>query len=201
MTEAPTPDRRPPDAVREMIIARLSTAFAQDHLTLEEFERRVEAVYQAGSASALALLVNDLPAVVTAEPGAAAVAPPTPPLPPRISALLGSVERGGRMVIPARLQIRALFANVELDLRQAEFQQGVTEIAVRALFSNVEVRLPAGVAVEHHGSAALGVFAARKSRVLLPVTAASKRLVRVLGRALFSNVEFWEGEPTSGSDA
>lgn len=46
---------------RESAVARLSTAFAQDVLSMEEFERRVAEAYKAPTPAALARLVENFP--------------------------------------------------------------------------------------------------------------------------------------------
>ena len=48
------------DGEREKTIALLSQHFAQDNLSLEELEKRMEAVYQAKSVPALRELTRDL---------------------------------------------------------------------------------------------------------------------------------------------
>ena len=170
---------------RESTIARLTTAFAEDQISLEEFERRVEEVYRAASSTALARLTEDLPAPAPAEPAA----PDAIAVSSRITATFRSLERTSRMVVPRRLEIRATFSNVELDLTQAKFREGRTEIAVRAFCSNVELRLPAGVAVEEEGGTLFGIFAAHSASSAPEPSAHPAPTVRLIGRSILSNVE------------
>lgn len=170
---------------RESVVARLSTAFAADRLSTEELELRVEAAYRATSREALARLTEDL-GEVSAEIGAAAS---EAAVAPEISALLGSIERRGPMVVPPRLQIRSILGNVVLDLREADLHDGVTEIHVRAFLGNVEVVLPDDVTVECHGSALLGNFAHSGTRRGSGRDAMAIRTLRVTGRAVLGNVE------------
>jgi predicted membrane protein len=93
-------------------------------------------------------------------------------------------------VVPPRLEVRAVLGNIELDLRDAEFGSGITEISVHAILGNVEISLPTHVAVENHGSAVLGSFAARAKRGARRTATASTATVRITGRALLGNVEF-----------
>lgn len=171
---------------REGAIARLSTAFAHDVLSLEEFERRTTAAYRARTANELESLLADLPAT-GASGGNPMVA--FQPIASRIAAAFSNVERGGVVVVPARLDIRALFGNVELDLSEARFGPGVTEISIRALFGNVEIRLPPAAHVENHGSATLGSFTSQRSGS----TEASEVRIQVTGRAVLANVELTAG--------
>jgi len=185
---------------REAIIARLAAAFAEDRLSMDEYEQRVEAVYKAATPMALEKLTSDLPAPVAAK-GEDAALSGVLPMAPRLFALLGSVERKGRLAVPRRLEVRALFANVEVDLREADFKPGVTEIAVRALFANVELILPEGVALEHHGEAILGSFATHAGPKAVRPPGSAVRLVRLTGRAVFGNVEVSGGSGEFGGAA
>ena len=171
-------------AEREAVVARLSDAFAHDLLPLDEFERRCAEAYRAPSAAALAALVSDLP--VQAPVRQVDSSAPAP-LPQRIRAVFGNVERGGVVEMPARLEITSLFGNVELDLADAHFGAGVTEISVRAVFGNVEITLPAHATVENHGSGILASFTCRASRGSR--TGQGGPVVRITGSALLANVE------------
>ena len=78
---------------REHVLARLSDAFAQDELGLEELEARVDSAYQATSELGLAALVKDLsasPAPVLARAELSTSAPLATA--PRVLAVLGNVE-------------------------------------------------------------------------------------------------------------
>ena len=179
---------------REATVARLSDAFAHDVLSLEEFEARVAGAYRATSKDGLAQLVKDLPAPVTAARPAADVRV-IEVVPRRIVAIFGNVERDGPIEIPARLDIRSYFGNVELDLSAARFGPGVTDVSVRVFCGNVEVRLPANAVVENHGSGIFASFTCRASSDAHDGAADVVRL-RVTGRAILGNVEI---EAAAGS--
>ena len=188
--------RAPTVDMREAAVARLSAAFSYDVLPLEEFERRVGEAYRVATPAALAQLLADLPADAAAEHlGAGRTLVPAQPIAGRIGALFSNVERSGRLSVPSRLSIRAVFGNVELDLRDAEFGPGLTEISVDAIFGNVEVRLPTNVAVEDDGESILGSFVVRVAARAEWSLAHSLATVRITGRALLGNVEFESGGP------
>lgn len=172
----------PAGSDREAVIQRLSAAFASDHLSLEELERRLDAVYQATTRAELERLTADLPAA------AAAPVPVGPPLPAQVFAIFSSNEQGGPLDVPTRLEVRSIFGNVELDLRFANFQPGVTEIEVTAVFGNVEIGLPFDVAVENLGMGVLGNFQCKRARSADPGVT-PRCIVRLTGRAVFANVE------------
>jgi hypothetical protein len=141
-------------AAREQAIAVLTERFANDHLTLEEFERRTAAAYSATTPSGLAELTADLG--VTAVPGTRSSLPTM-----NIGVVLGSVVRQMDRV-PRQLEVRTVLGNVELDLTQAIFPPGVTEISLHAFMGNIEIQLPKQVGVEDHVSTVLGSFEYRR---------------------------------------
>jgi len=172
----------PLSEARERVVALLSHHFAAGALTMEEFERRVSSVYGASAGAALDALVADLPAI--------AAASTTVPAEGRLSAVLSNTVRHGTMVVPRHLRLVAALANVELDLRDATFAPGVSEIEVSATLANVEITMPPGIRVECTGSAFLGSFESRRrSTQSSGAAAASDTIVRVIGRATLSSVE------------
>lgn len=173
---------------RDLVVRRLSEQFAADRLTLEELERRLDLVYQAQSPAELLALTADLPApvAVTTSSGQRRVS-----LGPEVSrqfrATLGNLERSGPMDLPALLEVSAVLANVELNLRDATFGP-FTEIAIRCLLGNVAITLPAGVRVEHDGGGVLGSFTCHVSPGAMPMVGTAP-VVRLTGRATLGNVE------------
>lgn len=135
---------------RDVVVDRLSRAFADDSITMDEFERRAELVYRATSSADLQNLVADLPA------------PPEPATESAgkkkavtrvgegdtIRTLLGSTERRMPGTMPRYLQVRTMLGNTELDFRHSTFEPGVSEVNVRCLLGNVELTVPDGVRVE-----------------------------------------------------
>ena len=115
--EHPPEDTGPPgqnDPVskltRDRIVDLLGEHFAHDHLTLEDFERRLNLALESDSRQTLGFLVVDLPAVVL--PTAPSAAEPSAALRPlshpaqikdeeRLSAIFGEARRVGRWT-PAR---------------------------------------------------------------------------------------------------
>ena len=168
---------------RDLAIARLSDAFAQDVLPVEEFERRLDAVYLATDRAQLDRLVHDVPPVARA--GSYVMPESRPSVTQRVRSVFSSVERRGVHDIPSRLELRATFANMELDLRHARFGDGVTEISVHAVFANVELLLPPGSRVYDGGTGILANFACATDAYGHD----DGPTVRVTGWAVASNVE------------
>jgi hypothetical protein len=188
MTEPP-PDPRFPTiappisaAAREQVIAQLTDRYANDHLTLEEFERRAAAAYAATTPAALIALTADLPST---SPAARSSGPAM-----HIGVVLGSVVRS-LFEVPSQLEVRSLLGNLELDLTRARFAPGVTEISLRALMGNIEIQLPANVGVEDHVSTVLGSFEYRRHPRAASWVEGSRNasVVRFTGRVTMSSAE------------
>jgi hypothetical protein len=173
---------------REQTLAQLSECFARDELSLDDFERRVDAAYASSVESELAALVADLSAPATALAAArgAAIVPAAgaPALRAGLArAVFGNVERRVAGAVPSGARVSSVFGNVEIDLRELELPPGVTELHVLAVFGNVELTVPPTIAVECHGSPVFGSFAS-VARV-----APGEPVLRIIGSAVFGNVE------------
>ena len=189
MTDDPVDPRAPTlappvsPAAREKVIALLTERYAQDHLTLEEFERRAAAAYSARTPGDLAAL--------TADVGDGPVPVARASLPAmNIGVVLGNIVRDMHAV-PRRLDIRTVLGNIELDLTHASFAPGVTEISLHAFMGNIEIQLPPHVGVEDHVSAVLGSFEYRRHPRAASWVAGSRvtSVVRFTGRVTMSSAE------------
>ena len=153
---------RPLATERESVVQALSEHFARDRLSLTEFEQRLERAYSLTSADQLRSLVADLP-LGQGTPLTPEAVPPLVPLsdvPPRgaVFAVMGGAERGGSWIVPRQLKVVAVLGGVELDLREARFGAGVTDIEIFALMGGVSIVVPPGVRVESMGAAFMGGF-------------------------------------------
>lgn len=98
-----------------------------------------------------------------------------------------STKREGRWTLPRALRVAAVMGSAELDLREAAFAEGVSEIEVMAVLGNVEIFVPVGVRVECSGEALAGNFEVRMSGA--PDVAPGAPVLRIRGSAYFANVE------------
>lgn len=168
---------------RERVAQALAHNFAADHIGAEELEARLARVYGAATPAELAAIVADLPEVASA----AALVPAEAPAAQRISALFSAQEQRVTGVVPRRLEVRGRLGYVELDLTQATFEPGLTEIDVRAFMGYVEIRFPAGVRVESRGHALFGFFSLKGGSGVEPAPC----VVKITGRATFGYAEFF----------
>ena len=163
-------------AARQATIDRLCERFAQDGLSMQDFERRLDLAHQATSTTELASLVADFtpravaprartPDVVAPAPGAGSEARadmvPADMVPDRqfMAGVLGASTRGGAWIAPRETYAVAMMGGVELDFREARFGPGVTKVTVLAFWGGVEVVVPPGLRVECNGAGILGGFA------------------------------------------
>jgi hypothetical protein len=178
---------------RDQALARLSESFARDELSLEDFERRVDAAYGANTESDLGTLIADLPAphasalAVAPAVRLARVTPDVSAKPPRLAlAVFGHLERRVSGGVPTGAAVISVFGNIELDLRDLDLPPGVTELRIVAVFGNVELTVPPTLAVECRGSPIFSSFANLDRR---PRESSGEALLRVVGTAVFGNVE------------
>jgi hypothetical protein len=186
----PSAQAAPTASDRERVVQALSAQFANDRLSMDEFEERLERAYKAVSLAQLSSVLADLPAQAGAlSGGATSMLVPSSDVPPRgvMIAVLGATERKGSWIVPRHLKVFAFMGGAELDLREARFGPGVTEIDVTVIMGGVEIILPPGVRVESFGAALMGGFEAQAgdATALSPLNP----VVRLSGMALMGGVE------------
>ena len=178
------------------MVQDLAEHFAQDRLTLPEYERRVELAYRAGSNDALRDLLTDLtptPPVRFAQPATVAAADQT-----RVAtgsgskvknflALMSGVVRRGTWTVPARIRAFACMGGIGLDLRDATLTAPVTDIWVFALMGGVEIIVPPDVRLESDGFAIMGGFEDQLKEA--SSNDPNAPLIRVHGLAIMGGVE------------
>lgn len=183
-------------SARERVVQDLADHFAQDRLTLPEYERRVELAYRADSADALLDLTRDLtplpparlehPSALT-EAAESRLAPGTGTRVKNFVALMSGVVRRGRWTVPSRIRAVACMGGIGLDLREATLTAPVTDIHVFALMGGVEIIVPPDVRLEADGFAIMGGF---EDQLREPNSGdPNVPLIRVHGLAIMGGVE------------
>lgn len=176
------------DRERERTIELLSQHFANDNLTLEELEERIERVYRATSVPALRDLTKDLPGA------ASAMLPGRVPPPPeiytaesdRIVSIMAQTRRRGIWRPARHLDLWSIMSETHIDLTEAMLAPGVTEIHVRAVMAQVKIIVPPGVRVVLQPSA----FMADVSDETMdpPAVGSGAPVVRVIGPVFMSEL-------------
>jgi hypothetical protein len=172
---------------RERAIAQLSEAFAQDLISVDEFDARMTYAHRATTIADIERLVSDLtPATALGTLHAALI--PAAGRQDEVLAIFGGVERGGPWMVPSRLRVVAVFGGAVLDLREAVFGPGVTEIHVTASLGGVQILVPPSLRVEVSGSGILGGFAHVNAQLQQRSLAPARSRLRVVGRATLGGV-------------
>jgi hypothetical protein len=171
---------------RERTIALLSEHFAQDNLSMDDFEKRVELAYRAASVPALRELTRDMtPAAPGGLPVSAAPAEFAAER-ERITAIMSSTKRSGVWRPARRVDLLSIMSESELDLTQALLQPGVTEIRLRALMSQVTVIVPPGVRVVLQPSSIMGSVSDETMEP--PAVGSGAPVVRIMGRIVMTEL-------------
>jgi hypothetical protein len=110
-------------------------------------------------------------------------------------AVFSGKTKGGRWYPPRRLNVASLFGGVELDLRRAEFQPGMTTIDVVALFGGVEIFIPQGMYADINGTGVFGGFDEHASSDGPPPQGGAPWL-RIRGLAAFGGVDVKAADKT-----
>ena len=198
MTQQTGGDPGPLDHTRQVTIDALCEHFANDAMSVEEFERRVDSAHQAATAEELKGLLSDLPsgdlpAVVDQGTQPAPIQDYAVASPEHVKeksfvvAVLGASNRTGRWT-PARTNYSiAICGGTELDFREAVMAPGVTEVQVYTMWGGVEVIVPPGLNVETTGIGIMGAFEYVADSTITPDPGAPT--IRITGLALMAGVE------------
>lgn len=173
---------------RDETIEQLSQGFARDELSLDEFEERVNRAFAATDDHEVRSLVSDLsvPLVQVSSTKPKSETITVVNTQPTLLAVFGNIERRGPFALMPSSKAVAIFGNVEIDLRDAVIDEGVTELEVHAVFGNVEIIVPPTLAVEAHG---IGIFGNFEAFERMPREPGNSPVLRVTGKAVFGNVE------------
>jgi hypothetical protein len=184
--------------IRQQAIDALCEHFANDVLTVEEFERRVGLAHKVESTDELRKLLQDLPTgdlsirreeVSPARPPRAEATIPSSRVKERglMVAVMGGVERTGRW-IPARQSYAiAVMGGLSLDFREALLPPGETDVWIFTLMGGAEIIVPPGLTVESDGIAIMGGFEHREDSSITDDPNAP--ILRLRGLALMGGVE------------
>jgi hypothetical protein len=172
---------------RENTVQLLCRHYAQDRLTTEELDARLDAVYRAQNEGELRALLAGLDAVAMPVPlERTAVAEPESKAPDRrILAVFAEVKKRGDWELRPQTRAVVVFGSLELDLREARIAARVTTLDVSATFAEVKIIVPPGIRVECDGSAILGEFT---EAVIAGPASGDVATVRVVGMAVLSSV-------------
>jgi hypothetical protein len=183
---------------RQVTIDALCEHFANDAITMEDFESRIDVAHGATTTVEIRELLRDLPTGNLPAP-VGATAQPVPGAQYQVASLehvketgyaiavLGGSHRKGRWS-PARVtHTISILGGVNLDFREAALPPGVTEVKVYTIMGGVEVIVPPGLNVESHGIGILGGFDHTGDNIQALDTSAP--VLRISGVAIMGGVE------------
>lgn len=213
---SPTPaslDAARVTAARERVVRLLTDRYADDTLTVEEFEAELDRLHATTDAAELERMADALtsgvrPAAARAAGGFSPAQPATPHgiahgvrealgwqrgvlVPARVAdagrvvAVLSASHRAGPWAVPRLLHVWAVMSEAVVDLRDAVLPAEGCEIEVGAVMANVRILLPPGVEAEVDVMAFLG--AAKDDTRALGGGASGPR-VRVRGSSVMAEV-------------
>ncbi len=197
---------------RQKAIDVLCEHFANDAISVEDFEARVDQAHKAETAAELRELLEDLSTGdlpirredVSSSPVAERARATIPASRAKergfMIAALGSADRKGRW-IPARTTFGvAVMGGFTLDFREALLAPGETEVWLFNIMGGAEIIVPPGLSVECDGAAILGGFDYHDDAPLNPHPDAP--ILKIRGFALMGGVEVTVRHPgESGRDA
>src|SRR5918992_3333907 len=176
-------------AARERAIDRLSEHFANDRLSIDELDLRLERAYAATTLAELDALTADLPddgpAILPASVSHRA-ALDRHERPARIHAFLSETRRAGLWTVPQQVDVKAVMGNLTLDLRSALIGPGVTDVEISAVMASVQIFLPPGVRVVENLRA---FMASVTDDSYSDISDASAPVIRLTGHAVMSEVK------------
>lgn len=184
------------DQSRKATIDRLCEHFAEDHLTVEEFERRLDTAHRAGNPAELEALLQDLPRrtplarrtdLPAAEASYSLADPSRVAERELVIAIMGGAGRKGRWS-PARNNfVISVMGGAELDFREAILPPGVTEVQIYTMWGGVDIVVPPDLHVESHGFAIMGGFDHAAEDAVAPGPEAPT--LRITGFAIMGGVD------------
>jgi hypothetical protein len=191
--ETPASDAMSLDIEREEVIQLLCREFANDRLTTQELDTRLEAAYRATTADELRALVTVLPALVPGDHAMQEAGQSLHPAlqddraPLRLRSMFATVRKQGDWEPPPVTHASATFGEVIIDFREARIRPGITVVHASATFAAIEIIVPPGLHIECDGSATFGEFSERVSMSAPPGLDAPT--LRITGEALFAEVK------------
>lgn len=175
--------------LRDQILEDLSHLYAQDKITVEDYERRVSAVMTAPTDTDAKMVNFDLLAPGRYDSPAtrqASGSPATTQLGSSrdVVAIFSGSSLKGRFTVPEHINIASIFGGVEVDLRDADIPaQGFT-IEAAAIFGGVDIMLPNHVQIDIEGVPIFG-------DISRPRDSGDPRgpLIKIKGSAIFGGID------------
>ncbi|MEU0413522.1 DUF1707 domain-containing protein [Streptomyces griseorubiginosus] len=139
MTSLPEKSSSPlSEGDRDAAVQRLQQAYAEEHITHEELDERLQQVLTARTHGDL-------------EPALASLPEENAPTTSTIAAAGGRIKRRGVWRVPRSLKVESAYGNVRLDLSRAVIEHRVVDIELQLGTGRAKITVPRGAIVEFEG--------------------------------------------------
>jgi hypothetical protein len=177
------------DADRHKVAEILREAAGEGRLDLDELDERLEATYAAKTYADLVPITADLP---VAGPAASMPIPRPASSLPAVRhdvtiAVMGGSSRKGLWEVGERHNAFAMWAGIDLDLREARFSAPETVIYANAIWAGIDIVVNEFTNVIVEGIGIMGAFDQGRDKVA-PRLGPDSPTVRVKGVALMAGV-------------
>lgn len=182
-------DSGPNMELRDQILEDLSHLYAQDKISVEDYERRVSAVVSAPSDADAKMVNFDILAPgryesPTSRGHSTSSVPERPGSTRDVVAIFSGTTLKGWFKAPELINAAAIFGGAEIDLRDAEIPESGITIEVAAIFGGVDIFLPDWVHVDIEGVPIFG-------DISRPRESGDPRgpLIKIRGSAIFGGID------------
>lgn len=192
--------------VRERVIQQLSNAFANDLITVDELESRLEQVYRAQTPAEAEALVARLPQAPSSAPSparagvtqrSATASPGLVPVHDRFVSVLSSSARRGHWAVPHQFDVVAILSDTVVDLTAATLPGDIVDLHVNVFAASLKLVIPPGLRVVNRIGAFMANVESETALDLAPMTPGSP-VIRITGTAFMADVQIVAGS-TSGA--
>jgi hypothetical protein len=170
---------------RESAIQLLSDSFAQDQLTMAEFEDRLARAHAASTVAELEPLIADLHPTKSTALSPLSIDPSLSGM-KKLRSIFGNLERAGAWSVPDKMQVQAIFASAVLDFREAKFAAAVTELEIKVVCASLEIIVPPQLAVDCEAST---ILANLESHSGTAIADPDRPLLKIRGSIVLGNIE------------
>ena len=146
-----------PEELRKEVEKQLQWAYAHNHISITELERRLDILNRTEDKTEILSLVENLPLPAGDEQSQTTTNfQESETESDSFFTLLGSNTRRGQWDVPRQLDVAAVLGSQVLDFREARFCSGTTIIKAFTFMGSIEMKFSPGVRVTSKGIPILG---------------------------------------------
>ena len=150
-----------PEELREEVKLHLQWAYAHNHISIDELEKRLDILHRNNDKTTLLSLVEDLPARNEETDQESSFYRENHQNSDNENdsffTILGSHTRKGEWDVPRKVDVAAILGSQLLDFREARFAHGTTVIHAFTFMGSVEMKFPSRSKSDFQRGAASGI--------------------------------------------